>query len=99
MMFIEIIAVHYENHTKSINTFFGQKVELLIKADGKPPYCYFWAVKVKHAWLKYQLTYPDVAVRLMKSMRNAEPISSTLKSQHLKFSTCCCFVDVIVSME
>jgi hypothetical protein len=22
-----------------------------------------------------------------------------LKSQHLKFSTCCCFVDVIVSME
>jgi hypothetical protein len=44
MLFKEIIAVHSENHTKHINTHYGQNAELLnVKAGGT--YYYHSAIK------------------------------------------------------
>jgi hypothetical protein len=44
VLFREIIAVYSETHTKPINTFCGQGVELVIvKAGGT--YIYHWVLK------------------------------------------------------
>jgi hypothetical protein len=44
MLFMEIIAVYFENHKKPVNTRSGQNSELqTVKADGTNSY--HWALK------------------------------------------------------
>jgi hypothetical protein len=46
MLFREIIAVYYENHTKPTNTLCGQNKELL-NVIGSGAYSYHWLLRVK----------------------------------------------------
>jgi hypothetical protein len=45
VLFLEIIAVYSENHTKSISTLCGHNAELLIVKAGCT-YSYSWVLKV-----------------------------------------------------
>jgi hypothetical protein len=68
MLFKEIGAADSENHTKPINTFYGQNAELLINKAGGT-HSYHWALTCQTVMKLSLKTLLNAALSLLESKR------------------------------